>query len=199
MTMIAESNRHTITALVEDKPGVLNRVASMFRRRGFNISSLAVGNSEIPNLSRMTFVVEGDSRTVEQVTKHLHKLIDVIKVSDISDDNAVARELALIRVHTDTHTRSDVMQIVDLFRAHVIDVAADSLIVEVVGDEEKVDALQNLLDPYGVMEVMRTGIVAMTRGMNANSGAGRQEERQQLRQNYIQRNRKCVERVISCQ
>ncbi len=172
MTMIAESNRHTITALVEDKPGVLNRVASMFRRRGFNISSLAVGNSEIPNLSRMTFVVEGDSRTVEQVTKHLHKLIDVIKVSDISDDNAVARELALIRVHTDTHTRSDVMQIVDLFRAHVIDVSADSLIVEVVGDEEKVDALQNLLDPYGVMEVMRTGIVAMTRGMNTNSGGG---------------------------
>ena len=171
MTMIAEANRHTITALVEDKPGVLNRVASMFRRRGFNISSLAVGNSEIPNLSRMTFVVEGDSRTVEQVTKHLHKLIDVIKVSDISDDNAVARELALIRVHTDTHTRSEVMQIVDLFRAHVIDVAADSLIVEVVGDEEKVDALQNLLDPYGVMEVMRTGIVAMTRGMNAGSGS----------------------------
>ena len=172
MTMIAEeTNRHTITALVEDKPGVLNRVASMFRRRGFNISSLAVGNSEIPNLSRMTFVVEGDSRTVEQVTKHLHKLIDVIKVSDISDDNAVARELALIRVHTDTHTRSEVMQIVDLFRAHVIDVAADSLIVEVVGDEEKVDALQNLLDPYGVMEVMRTGIVAMTRGMNAGNDA----------------------------
>ena len=171
MTMIAEANRHTITALVEDKPGVLNRVASMFRRRGFNISSLAVGNSEIPNLSRMTFVVEGDSRTVEQVTKHLHKLIDVIKVSDISDDNAVARELALIRVHTDTHSRSEVMQIVDLFRAHVIDVAADSLIVEVVGDEEKVDALQNLLDPYGVMEVMRTGIVAMTRGMNANNDA----------------------------
>ena len=182
MTMTAESNRHTITALVEDKPGVLNRVASMFRRRGFNISSLAVGNSEIPNLSRMTFVVEGDSRTVEQVTKHLHKLIDVVKVSDISDDNAVARELALIRVHTDTHSRIEVMQIVDLFRAHVIDVASDSVIVEVVGDEEKVDALQNLLDPYGVMEVMRTGIVAMTRGMNTNvsrsrrngSGVGRQ-------------------------
>ena len=173
MTMIAEANRHTITALVEDKPGVLNRVASMFRRRGFNISSLAVGNSEIPNLSRMTFVVEGDSRTVEQVTKHLHKLIDVVKVSDISDDNAVARELALIRVHTTSQTRSDVMQIVDLFRANVIDVAADSLIVEVVGDEEKVDALQNLLDPYGVMEVMRTGIVAMTRGMNVASGSRR--------------------------
>ena len=172
MTMIAEANRHTITALVEDKPGVLNRVASMFRRRGFNISSLAVGNSEIPNLSRMTFVVEGDSRTVEQVTKHLHKLIDVIKVSDISEDNAVARELALMRVQTTSQTRSDVMQIVDLFRAHVIDVSSDSLIVEVVGDEEKVDALQNLLGPYGVLEVMRTGIVAMTRGMDTNSSGG---------------------------
>ena len=177
MTMIAESNRHTITALVEDKPGVLNRVASMFRRRGFNISSLAVGNSEIPNLSRMTFVVEGDSRTVEQVTKHLHKLIDVIRVSDISDDNAVARELALIRVHTSSQTRSEVMQIVDLFRANVIDVASDSMIVEVVGDEEKVDALQNLLSPYGLMEVMRTGIVAMTRGMNANGSGGRRNGR----------------------
>ncbi|MCY3638328.1 MAG: acetolactate synthase small subunit, partial [Chloroflexi bacterium] len=92
MTALAEQNRHTITALVQDKPGVLNRVASMFRRRGFNIFSLAVGNSEVPNMSRMTFVVDGDSRTVEQVTKHLHKLIDVIKVTDISDDNAVTRE-----------------------------------------------------------------------------------------------------------
>ena len=186
MTMIAEANRHTITALVEDKPGVLNRVASMFRRRGFNISSLAVGNSEIPNLSRMTFVVEGDSRTVEQVTKNLHKLIDVIKVSDISDDNAVARELALIRVRTTSQTRSDVMQIVDLFRANVIDVANDSLIVEVVGDEEKVDALQNLLSPYGVIEVMRTGIVAMTRGMNATNGSGRRNGSSTNRQAFTE-------------
>ena len=166
MAMIAPSvNKHTITALVEDKPGVLNRVASMFRRRGFNISSLAVGNSEIPNLSRMTFVVEGDSRTVEQVTKHLHKLIDVVKVADISDDNAVTRELALIRVRTTSHTRGEVMQITDLFRAHVIDVSPESVIIEVVGDDEKVDALQALLAPFGVVEVMRTGIVAMTRGM----------------------------------
>ncbi len=173
MTMTATPNKHTITALVEDKPGVLNRVASMFRRRGFNISSLAVGNSEIPNLSRMTFVVEGDSRTVEQVTKHLHKLIDVIKVSDISEDNAVARELALMRVRTNLQTRSEVMQIVDLFRANVIDVAPDSVIIEVVGDEDKVDALQNLLASFGIVEVMRTGIVAMTRGMNRGRGANR--------------------------
>lgn len=173
MTVLAERNRHTITALVQDKPGVLNRVASMFRRRGFNIFSLAVGNSEVPNMSRMTFVVDGDTRTVEQVTKHLHKLIDVIKVTDISDDNAVTRELALIRVLTNSQSRSDVMQIVDLFRAHIIDVAVDSLIIEVVGDEEKVDALQSLLEPYGVTEVMRTGIVAMTRGANPQLNAAR--------------------------
>lgn len=161
-------NKHTITALVEDRPGVLNRVASMFRRRGFNISSLAVGHSEIPNLSRMTFVVEGDSNVVEQVTKHLHKLIDVIKVSDISDDNAVNRELALIRVKSSVHTRSEIMQIVDIFRANIVDVAPDSLIVEVVGDEDKIDALQNLLRSFGLMEVMRTGTIAMSRGMNSS-------------------------------
>jgi acetolactate synthase-1/3 small subunit len=161
-------NRHTITALVEDRPGVLNRVASMFRRRGFNIASLAVGHSEIPNLSRMTFVVEGDSNVVEQVTKHLHKLIDVIKVSDISNDNAVNRELALIRVKSSVHTRSEIMQIVDIFRANIVDVAPDSLIVEVVGDEDKIDALQNLLRSFGLMEVMRTGTIAMSRGMNSS-------------------------------
>ncbi len=169
--MTSTVNKHTITALVEDKPGVLNRVASMFRRRGFNISSLAVGNSEIPNLSRMTFVVEGDSRTVEQVTKHLHKLIDVIKVSDISNDNAITRELALIRVKTSMHTRGEVMQIVEMFRAHIIDVSPDSVIIEVVGNEDKVDALQNLLYSYGITEVMRTGVVAMTRGMKSGRQA----------------------------
>ena len=184
MTALAEQNRHTITALVQDKPGVLNRVASMFRRRGFNIFSLAVGNSEVPNMSRMTFVVDGDSRTVEQVTKHLHKLIDVIKVTDISDDNAVTRELALIRVLTNSQSRSDVMQIVDLFRAHIIDVAVDSLIIEVVGDEEKVDALQSLLDPYGVVEVMRTGIVAMTRGANPQLNTARSRNGSSARQAF---------------
>lgn len=181
MIPAAETNRHTITALVEDKPGVLNRVASLFRRRGFNISSLAVGNSELPNLSRMTFVVEGDSRVVEQVTKHLHKLVDVIKVSDVSDHHAVARELALIRVKINVHTRSEVMQMVDLFRAHIIDVAPDSVIVEVVGDEEKIDALQGLLSPFGVVEVMRTGIVAMTRGMNAEQNGRSRNGRQSNR------------------
>ena len=117
-----ESPKHTITALVEDKPGVLNRVSSMFRRRGYNIASLAVGHSEIANLSRMTFVVEGDESTVEQVTKNLHKLVDVIKVSDVSFQNCVSRELALVRVRANVQTRSEIMQIVDIFRANIVDV-----------------------------------------------------------------------------
>ncbi len=164
--------RRTITALVEDKPGVLNRVASLFRRRGFNIASLAVGHSEIPNLSRMTFVVEGDDSVVEQVTKHLHKLVDVIKVSDISEENIVSRELALIRVKTTVHTRSEIIQLVDIFRANIVDVAPESLIIEVTGDEDKIDSLHNLLKPFGVMEVMRTGAIAMRRGMNAQEENG---------------------------
>ena len=157
--------KHTITALVQDKPGVLNRVSSMFRRRGFNIASLAVGHSEEPNLSRMTFVVEGDGTVVEQVTKHLHKLIDVIKVSDISNENIVSRELALIRVKSNVQSRSEIMQIVDIFRANIVDVAPDSLIVEVTGDKDKIDSLQDLLRSFGVLEVMRTGTIAINRGM----------------------------------
>ena len=165
MTTTKLNSKHTITALVEDKPGVLHRVSSMFRPRGFNISSLAVGRSEIPNLSRMTFVVEGDNKVVEQVTKHLHKLIDVVKVSDMSDENTVERELALIRVKANLQSRSEIMQIVDIFRANIVDVAPDNLIVEVVGDEDKIDSLQNLLRAFGLMEVMRTGTIAMSRGM----------------------------------
>ena len=162
-----DSSKHTITALVQDRPGVLNRISSMFRRRGFNIASLAVGQSEIPDLSRMTFVVEGDDTVVEQVTKNLHKLIDVIKVSDISEENAVSRELALIRVKANVHTRSEIMQIVDIFRANIVDVGSESLIIEVTGDESKVDSLQKLLRSFGVMEVMRTGTIAMGRGTAA--------------------------------
>ena len=169
MATTKPNSKHTITALVEDKPGVLNRVSSMFRRRGFNISSLAVGHSEIPNLSRMTFVVDGDARVVEQVTKHLHKLIDVVKVTDMSEENTVERELALIRVKADLHSRSEIMQIVDIFRANIVDVAPDNLIVEVVGDEDKIDSLQNLLRAFGLMEVMRTGTIAMSRGMGNSS------------------------------
>lgn len=157
--------RRTITALVQDKPGVLARVSGMFRRRGFNIASLAVGQSEVPDMSRMTFVVEGDDRTVEQVTKHLHKLIDVVKVSDISEQNIVERELALIRVKTNPQTRSEVMQIVNIFRAGIVDVSGESTIVEVTGNVNKVNSLQKLLEPFGLVEVMRTGTIAMNRGL----------------------------------
>lgn len=170
--MTTGSSKHTITALVQDKPGVLNRISSMFRRRGFNIASLAVGRSEVPDLSRMTFVVQGDDEIVEQVTKQLQKLIDVIKVSDISEQNAVSRELALIRVKADVHSRSEIIQMVDIFRANIVDVAPDSLIIEVTGDEEKLESLQHLLKGFGIMEVMRTGTIAMGRGM----GGGRQED-----------------------
>ncbi len=138
----------------------------MFRRRGFNISSLAVGRSEQENLSRMTFVVEGDDYTVEQVTKQLYKLIEVIRVSDLSKGESIAREMALIKVQTTVQTRSEIAQIADIFRASIVDVSVDSLIVEVTGDENKIDSLIEMLSPYGLREVMRTGRVAMPRGLS---------------------------------
>ena len=165
MTLNVNTSHRIVTALVEDKPGVLARISGMFRRRGFNIASLVVGQCELPNKSRMTFVVEGDDKTVEQVTKHLYKLVEVIKVNDISEQNIVERELALIRVKTNSQTRSEIMQIVDIFRAHIVDVANDVTIVEVTGNEHKVNSLQKLLEPFGILEVMRTGTIAMNRGL----------------------------------
>lgn len=165
------SERHTIVALVEDRPGVLNRVSSLFRRRGFNISSLAVGKSEQPNLSRMTFVVEGDEATLEQVTKQLNKLIEVIKVSEFVEEEIVARELALIKVRATAATRSEIIQLVDIFRANIVDVAPQSLVIEITGEEDKINAMYNLLRPFGIREVMRTGRIAMARG----TGEGRSE------------------------
>ncbi len=158
---------HTIVALVQDKPGVLNRVSSMFRRRGYNISSLTVGHSEMPDLSRMTFVVEGDDATVEQVTKQLYKLIDVVRVLEMAEDEIVAREMALIKVRATAQTRSEIIQMVDIFRANIVDVSPESLIIEVTGDEDKIDSLYELLKAFGVRELMRTGRVAMTRGAGA--------------------------------
>ena len=164
--MTTRIDKHTITALVEDQPGVLNRISSMFRRRGYNISSLAVGQSETDGLSRMTFVVEGDPETVEMVAKNLHKLVEVIKVVNISSDNTVSRELALVRVNADLATRSEIMQIVDIFRAKIVDVSQGTFIVEVTGDENKVDSLVDLLRTFGIHEVMRTGTIAMSRGVS---------------------------------
>ncbi|MCL0036519.1 acetolactate synthase small subunit [Dehalococcoidia bacterium] len=156
--------KHTIVALVEDRPGVLNRVASLFRRRGFNIESLAVGHSEIPGLSRMTIVVDGATTAVEQVRKQLDKLIEVIKVTDISEETIVARELALIKVESSPSTRSEIMQITDIFRASILDVAPDSIVIEVTGDDDKVSSLVELLRGFGIIELARTGRIAMVRG-----------------------------------
>lgn len=164
--MAENGQRHTIIALVQDKPGVLTRVASLFRRRGFNIASLAVGKSEQPGLSRMTFVVDGDEDTVNQVTKQLDKLIDVIHVFDISGEEMVARELALIKVKTTPGSRGEIIQIVHLFRANVVDVGAQSIVIEITGEEDKINALYNLLQPFGVLEMLRTGLVAMVRGQS---------------------------------
>ena len=163
--MTTNTVQHTIVALVQDKPGVLNRVASMFRRRGFNITSLAVGHSETNGFSRMTFVVDGDEATVDQVTKQLYKLIDVVKVSDISQEDVVVRELALIKVRTTASTRPEILQLAEIFRSSVVDVSPDSVILEVTGDEDKVDSLIRILKPFGIREVMRTGRVGLMRGM----------------------------------
>jgi acetolactate synthase-1/3 small subunit len=167
--------KHTIVALVEDKPGVLNRVASLLRRRGFNIESIAVGPCELPNFSRMTFVVDGTPVMVEQARKQLAKLIDVVKVSDITDSAIVARELSLIKVHSTSQTRGEIIQIVGIFRANIIDVAYDSLTIEITGDEDKVDSLMNLLRPFGIKEIARTGRIAMIRG-----GAGTVSTEEQI-------------------
>ena len=164
--MTLKGEHHTIVALVEDKPGVLARIASLFRRRGFNISSLAVGNSEQPGLSRMTFVVSGDADTVVQVTKQLDKLIDVIRVADLSDQETVARELSLIKVKTTIATRAEIIQMAHLFRANVVDVGAQSMVIEVTGEQDKINALHDLLEPFGIIEMQRTGLVAMVRGQD---------------------------------
>ncbi len=161
------ATKHTIVALVEDKPGVLNRMASLFRRRSFNIESIAVGHSETPHLSRMTIVVDGTTTSVEQVRKQLDKVIDVVRVSDITEDNIITRELALIKVKATSATRSEIMQIVDIFRANIVDVSPDSLTVEATGDEEKIDSLYNLLRGFGIRELTRTGRIAMTRGTSS--------------------------------
>lgn len=156
--------KHTVAVLVENKPGVLTRVAGLFSRRGFNIESLAVGVTENADTSRMTIVVSGDDNVLEQVMKQLNKLIDVIRVSDIPPEDSVNRELALIKVGVDSTTRAEVMQIMDIFRAKIVDVGSKSLIVEVTGDESKIYAIEQLLRQFGVKEMVRTGKVAMNRG-----------------------------------
>lgn len=156
--------KHTLVAWMRDKPGVLNRVAGMMRRRNFNIDSLQVGHSETPGISRMTFVVDGDERMVDQVIKQLRKVVDITRVEDISDRPAVTRELALVRVNTNAETRSEIMQLVAIYRGEIVDVSLDSMVVQIVGSEDRVDGLLDLLDNFGIVEMVRTGRVAMVRG-----------------------------------
>lgn len=156
--------KHTLAILVENKAGVLSRVAALFSRRGYNIDSLAVGVTEDPDISRITIVVHGDDHVLEQVTKQLNKLIDVIKVSDIGGDEAVERELALIKVSADADTRAEIIQIANIFRARIVDVAPKSMTVEITGDEGKIQAIEKLLRQFGIKELVRTGKIAMVRG-----------------------------------
>mgnify|MGYP001408414326 CR=1 FL=1 len=157
--------RHVISILVNDQPGVLQRVAGLFGRRGFNIESITVGASEEPGLSRMIIVTHGDDKTIEQISKQLYKLIDVAKVVDLSLQPMVARELALIRVGAEPNKRPEILGVVETFRASVVDIGPNTLVVQVVGDSDKIDAMVELLKPYGIKELARTGVTAMTRGM----------------------------------
>lgn len=162
--------KRTFSVLVENQPGVLTRVAGLFGRRGFNIQSLAVGVTQDPSLSRMTIVVDGDDRVLEQVQKQLNKLINVIKVSVLEAPEAIGRELALVRVHAPPAQRTAIMQVVDIFRGKIVDVARRSLVVEITGDEDKVSAMVDLLREFGIMEVVRTGKIAMARGSKESRG-----------------------------
>jgi len=156
--------QHTLSVLVQNKPGVLARTAGLFSRRGYNIESLTVGVTENENVSRMTIVVAGDDTVVEQVTKQLNKLIEVIKVSDLTKESYVDRELVLIKVTADKSNRGEIMQLVDVFRARIVDVAAKSLIIEVTGDAGKISALIDTLKQFGIKEIVRTGTLALGRG-----------------------------------
>ena len=160
-----ESKYHVISTLVEDKPGVLQKVAGMFNRRGFNIDSITVGNSEIDGLSRMVITVHADEKGLEQVTKQLNKLIDVIKIKDITK-KAVKRELCLVKVNIpNAKARAEIMQYTNIFRAHILDVTEESLMIELTGDKDKINAFISLVEPFGIKRIARTGLTAMSRGV----------------------------------
>ncbi|MFN3649045.1 MAG: acetolactate synthase small subunit [Armatimonadota bacterium] len=161
--------QHTITALVENTPGVLARVAGLFARRGFNIESLAVSITDDPTVSRMTIVVGGDERTLEQIEKQLNKLVEVIKVYDYTNTAAVERELALIKIQAPPDRRAEIMQIADIFRGKIVDVSERTLTIELTGPGDKVDAFQSLVSGYGIKELVRTGKIALARGARATA------------------------------
>jgi acetolactate synthase-1/3 small subunit len=159
--------KHTLSVLVENKPGVLVRVAGLFARRGFNIDSLVVAETEDETLSRMTITVGEQDRSVEQITKQLHKLVNVLKITTLDPADSVERELLLLKVRADVRTRPEIMQMVELFGARVADVGTDVLVIEMTGTREKVSAFSDLVKPFGVVELMRTGRLAMSRGKKA--------------------------------
>jgi acetolactate synthase I/III small subunit len=165
--MTPSTTTHTLSVLVEDKPGVLARVAALFSRRGFNIESLAVGATEQKDMSRMTIVVSAESTPLEQITKQLNKLINVIKIIEQDDDKSVSRELALIKVRADAGSRSQVIEAVNLFRGKVIDVSPESLTIEATGDRGKLEALLKVLEPFGIREIVQSGVVSLSRGPRA--------------------------------
>jgi len=160
---------HTFVAYVEDKPGVLNRVASLFRRRAFNIESLTVGHTDQPGVSRMTIVVDTDELGARRVEANLYKLVNVLRVDNVTAQATVERDLALIKVTARNGKRSEIMQLVDVYRARIVDVTNESLIVEITGTEDKIESMVDVLRPFGIIEMVRTGVVSMTRGAQAVS------------------------------
>jgi acetolactate synthase-1/3 small subunit len=165
---MGKEKTRVIAALVENKPGVLHSVSNMFRRRDFNIESITVGSTEQEDVSRMTITVKGDEKTLEQVVKQMSKLIDVVKVSQLEPENIVTRELALVKVNVpDIRNRSDVINCVEVFRGRVVDVAPEALTMEITGTPDKIDAFLNLMKTYGIMELARTGLTALSRGVRS--------------------------------
>jgi acetolactate synthase-1/3 small subunit len=164
---IHTGRKHIISLLVENKPGVLARIAGLFSRRGFNIDTLAVGPTDDPMLSRMTLTLDGALHPIDQVTKQLHKLVNVIKIRDLEPEEAVARELALFKVAADGETRAQVMQFAEIFRGHVIDVSKRSITIEVTGADDKIEAFEAAVRPFGLIEMVRTGEIAISRGRSA--------------------------------
>ena len=165
-------HRHTLVVQVEDQPGVLNRVVSLLRRRSFNIDSITVGHSEMPGVSRMTIVVGGEDAEVEQVGKQLYKIVEVLKVTDLEDENCVARELALIKVAAKAQNRGEILQIAQIYGARVLDASPSTLLIEATGAEEKIDSLLAMIRGYGIRELVRTGRIAMIRGAGTVSAKG---------------------------
>jgi acetolactate synthase-1/3 small subunit len=161
---IYTGRKHVLSVLVENKPGVLTRVAGLFARRGFNIATLAVGPTEDPTVSRMTITLDGAAHPIDQVTKQLHKLVNVIKIRDLEPDETIGRELALFKVQADGQTRAEIMQLTDIFRGRIIDVSSRTATVEVTGTHDKIEAFEQMIRPFGIVEMVRTGEIAIARG-----------------------------------